>query len=138
MSGMFEPKDGDFASYIKNFNAKTIEKFSAKSKALLTKQQDSFKAQDPDFSKKADAQFSAEPQHPSLGVTIAVYLFFAVVILGISGVIWGVCYLLFDSGLRTFGYSPLKVGNEDLRSSDRGYSFSVKSTKGETSDDRRV
>ena len=25
MSGMFEPKDGDFASYIKNFNAKTIE-----------------------------------------------------------------------------------------------------------------
>ena len=31
MSGMFEPKDGDFASYIKNFNAKTIEKFSAKS-----------------------------------------------------------------------------------------------------------
>ncbi len=102
MSGMFEPKDGDFASYIKNFNAKTIEKFSAKSKALLTKQQDSFKAQDPDFSKKADAQFSAEPQHPSPGVTIAVYLFFAVVILGISGVIWGVCYLLFDSGLRTF------------------------------------
>ncbi|MDY6321671.1 MAG: hypothetical protein SPL30_02000 [Succinivibrio sp.] len=99
MSGLFKPKDGDFASLIGKLDAESLEKFTAGSKKPLKEPRSSSPSQPGDFSKNAAANAgppTAAAHKTSLAENIVIALIF-------TAVYWGVYFAFFrDCSRKTF------------------------------------
>jgi|GEM_PF-1742221 hypothetical protein len=85
MSGLFKPKDGDFASLIGKLDAESLEKFTAGSKKPLKEPRSSSPSQPGDFSKNAAANAgppTAAAHKTSLAENIVIALIFTAVYWG--------------------------------------------------------
>ncbi|MDY6321580.1 MAG: hypothetical protein SPL30_01520 [Succinivibrio sp.] len=61
MGGMYETRDGDFASLIEKLDAESIDKFKAESKASLKEHQRHSRAQPGDYPQNASLQQAVAP-----------------------------------------------------------------------------